>query len=167
MDERLKPLDIGAVFHSMLFAYQRSLADTLGTKATQTMLHLAMSYLEKVDTSTAIGSIKGRTPHAVLRKLGQLLVRSGLAGRVTVQKTEKGLVFNVEHCIFAEDVHKLLDPRDVTCPYGLLAMYLVQKNIGLSVADTLSMFTPTGSSTPIEADTESEVSRYLRAWATG
>jgi len=165
MDERLRELDVGALFHSLLFAYQRSLADTMGTKATQTMLPLAMSYLDKVDSTTAIGSIKGRTPEEVLTKLGQLLVRSRLAAGVSVKKTERGFVFSVENCIFADHVHRLLDPRDVTCPYGLIAMYLVQKNTGLPVADTLSTFTPTGSSTPIESSTESDVARYLRAWA--
>ena len=71
----------------------------------------------------------------------------------------------VKHCIFAEHIHELLQPRDVTCPYALLAMYLVKKNTGCQVEDNLSTFSKTDSLTLIKVVQEPDVLDHVREWA--
>ncbi len=165
MDEKFQQLDLAAMFHSLLFAYQKTLGDVMGTKATQALLPRVTSYLEKAGATTALGSIRSRNPEEALKQFGELLVRSGMVGEVSVHSAEGGFQFVVKHCMFAEHVHELLQPRDVTCPYALLAMFLVKKNTGREVEDSLSAFSKTDSHTPIKFVQEPDVLDHLREWA--
>jgi len=147
--EKLKPLDIGALFHSVLFAYQQGLADVIKTDTTTVVNHYMMPYLDAMSAHTPFGHIETGDVEKTLRTFGDLLVRSELAEDVVVEKTENGFNFKVKGCIFAEHIHPMLNPKDVTCPYGLLAFYLAEKSSGKRIAKTLSEFTLTDSYTQI------------------
>ena len=69
---------------------------------------------------------------------------------MAVEKTEKGFIFKVKECRFARRAHHLLEPKDVTCLYGILALYPAEKSRGKRVSKNLSEFTPTDSYTQIE-----------------
>ena len=55
-----------------------------------------------------------------------------------------------KECRFAGRVHHLLEPKDVTCLYGIMAFYLAEKSSGKKVAKALSEFTSTDAHTLVE-----------------
>jgi len=59
--------------------------------------------------------------------------------------------FLVDGCAFAKYAHDLLKPRDVACPYALVAMSIFQSVTGKKVKSNESYFTPNGAETIIEA----------------
>jgi len=164
MVDNLSQLDAAALFHSVLFAYQKALGDVLTTNTAQIVLPRMMPYLDRIRAHTEFKSIENEDPERTLRQFGDLLVRSKLAANVEVEKTKKGFVFAVKGCVFAGHIHKMLDPRDVTCPYGIIAYYLAERS-GMRVQKGLTTFTPWDSFTAIEQTMESEVAEDLRSWA--
>lgn len=102
-----------------------------------------------VSEHTPFGRVESGDVEKTLKNFGELLVKSELATDVDIEKVEGGFYFKVDGCIFAEHVHDLLNPRDVTCPYGLLVQYLAEKSSGKRVMKSLSDFTPTETYTLI------------------
>lgn len=139
------------LFHAVIFAFKQGLADVIQTDTTPVVIHYMMHYLDLVfENMPSPRLIEYGDVEETLWGLARLLVRSDLAEEVAVEKTEEGFNFRVEGCRFAGRVHHLLEPRDVTCLYGILAFYLAEKSSGRRVVKALSEFTPTDAQTPIE-----------------
>jgi len=85
-----------------------------------------------------------------LRKLADLLVDSGFVREADVEQEGERYVLNIDGCIFAEYVHSMLKPKDVTCPWAIFAMTVAPKTSERKVKISLSEFSPQGSKTPIE-----------------
>lgn len=147
----LAQLDVAALFHCVLFAYQKALRDILGPTPTSdfTLFH-AVPIIE-----TILGKASPELASAVdaddaLRKFAKLLVASVLVEKVEIKEEPERYTLVIDGCSFAEYVHDLLNPKDVTCPWGIIAMATVQRISKRSVRMSLSEFSPKGSVTPIE-----------------
>lgn len=150
MDEKTSPFNVSPIFHSILFAYQKGLADLAHTRYTTLVNQYMLPYLDSLFAKTDLGRIVTKDVETTLKNLADLLVSSEMVKDVSVEKMEKGFKFVVRECSFAEPTHDLLEPQDVTCPLGILATYLAEKCVGMSVRKTLSEFTSTDSSTMVE-----------------
>jgi hypothetical protein len=146
----LAQLDVVALFHSVLFSYQTALRDVLGQTASSVIIFHAVPTIE-----TILGKASPELASAVdaddaLRRFAKLLMASGLVERVEVKEEPAGYTLVVDGCSFAEHVHGLLNPKDVTCPWGIIAASAVQRISKRSVRMSLSEFSQKGSKTPIE-----------------
>lgn len=139
-----------ALFHSLLFACQRGLMESAGGEATRKLLPFVREYLERSGISGLLDETETDDPVDLLENLGEALAESNLIQSYEAMRTEKGLDFAAKGCVFAKKVHASLDPRDVTCPYGMLAIAIIEKRFGRCVNKAISTFTPSDSETSIE-----------------
>jgi len=150
-EQKLGLFDVAALFHSVLFALQKGLAEVMKTETVPVVTQYMMPFLEGVSHNTPFGRVlRYGDVEGTLREFGELLVRSELVKCVEVERTERGFLFKVKGCIFAEHIHGMLNPMDVTCPYGIIAFYLSERCSGMRVKKALSEFTSTDSYTPVE-----------------
>ena len=153
---REKPvdLDVAALFHSVLFAYQKVLRDAAGDLPTQTVTSLCVPVVEAALGKVAPGLTETDNVETALSKLGKLLVASKHAERAYVTKEGVSFVMNIEGCPFAAHAHDVLRPKDVTCPWGIIAMAIAKKVGKRETKLHFSDFTPTGAKTLIEFSSE-------------
>jgi hypothetical protein len=148
---KLGLLDVGTLFHAVLFSLQKGLAEVMKAETTPVVTQYMMPYLEEVAHRTPFGEIlEYGDAEETLKRFGELLVESELAESVEVERTDGGFLFKVNGCVFAEHIHEMLRPTDVTCPFGIIAFYLSERCSGKRVKKALSEFTPTDSYTSIE-----------------
>lgn len=147
--DSLSQLDLAALFHATLFGYQKVLRDGLGELPTATVTSLCVPVVEKILEKTSPQLLKSTGVDAALRRFGDLLTASQLAEGVNVESRGQRYVFRVDGCAFATQVHDMLRPTDVTCPYGILAAAIAHKVGGRGMKPSFSEFTATGSRTEI------------------
>jgi hypothetical protein len=146
----LNQLDVAAVFHSILFAYQRIIMDFLGEVPSSVITARTLHFVEKTIERASPTLANAEKMDVALRKLADLLVASGFVSKVDIEKEGERCILEIDGCAFAEHVHNMLKPKDVTCPWAIFAMSVVQKTSERRVKISLSEFTPLGSKTPIE-----------------
>jgi len=76
-----------------------------------------METIKKISEEYQIELIKGESVGEAFDNLSKLLVQSGM---VRIAKFEKlgadKYKWCIDGCIFGNSIHKLLSPKDVTCP---------------------------------------------------
>jgi len=147
--KKLTQLDVASLFHGVLFAYQKALKDVLGQTPSSLIAKQAIPIFERIDEKAALGLANTKSPDKALNKFAKLLMDSELAKKVSLEKHSQGYNFDVDGCAFASHVHDMLQPKDVTCPWAIIAMSIVQKTSNRKVEMSLSEFYPEGSKTPI------------------
>jgi hypothetical protein len=155
----------GAVlFHSLMFAYHKKMRSSQESDAASSVLSFIDEYLDRSDYARLV---EGEDYDAIdiLENFGELLVESHLIQSYEVLRIKGGLRFAVRGCVFAKKVHELLNPRGVTCPFGMLASSLIERKYGKSVADAQSSFTEYDSETDIELSSSSGIKEDLSSWA--
>jgi len=125
---KLAQLDVAAVFHSILFAYQRIIMDFLGEVSSSVLTARTMRLVERMIEKASPELAKAENADVALRKLADLLVDSGFVHKADVEKEGEKCILDIDGCIFAEHVHNMLKPKDVTCPWAIFAMSVIQKN---------------------------------------
>jgi len=148
--EKLDLLDVAAVFHNILFAYQRIIMDFLGETSSSVLTARTLHFVEKIVEEVSPELANAENVDIALRKLADLLVASEFVNKADIEKEGEKCVLNIDGCAFAEHVHNMLKPKDVTCPWAIFAMSLAQKTSKRKVKISLSEFNPLGSKTPIE-----------------
>ena len=141
------PINGAVLYHSLLFACQRGINDR---DAADAVLPLLGEYIGPTEIGRLLEGVEADDPVETLENLGELLVDSNLIRSFEVIKTGTGFRFIAESCVFAGNVHAQLDPVDVTCPYGLLALYLVERKFGKGAARGVSSFKTLDSETTID-----------------
>jgi len=151
MLDRVSLLQVFELFHGVFLAFKLGLADLIQTETTSVAIHHMVNYIDLVfESMPYFVRIEFGDVEKTLKGFAELLVRSELAKEVAVEKTEKGFIFKVKECRFARRSHHLLEPKDVTCLYGILIFYLAEKSSGKKVAKALSEFTSTDAYTLVE-----------------
>lgn len=151
-EKGLAQSDVGALFHSVLFAYQKALRDVLGEVSSSIITGRTVPIIEKIIGKASPGLVQAEDMDEALKKFADLLMASELAGRADVKKEGEKYILDIYGCVFAGHVHDMLDPKDVTCPWGIIAMSIAQKTNKQKVKMALSKFSPEGSRTPIELE---------------
>ena len=145
----LTQLDIATLFHGILFAHQKAILNMSYQSMSEMVSNYMIPNLDKVFEKIPV-DIKGENLVEILKDFGEMLVRAEAIESISVEKDDKVFRFTVNGCVYANHVHGLLNPSDVTCPFGLVAFYLAEKKTGFRVKKGLSQFTEDGSSTDIE-----------------
>ena len=146
-----KGLDIPTFFHTILFAYQKKLKDILGS-GEAVFVHPVLDTISLIEHEKGLNLIKGETLDEVFENFANEMKKTGAITEATFKKLGPDrYIFNVEGCAFAEYAHDLLRPKDVACPYALIAMSIFQSVTGKKVKNAESLFTSTGAGTIIEA----------------
>lgn len=147
---RLAELDVAALFHSILSAYRRTLRDLVGDAVTSTIAYRTIPIIESIIEKSSPELTNTDNTDDALKKFADLLVVSKLVSEDHLEKDGEKCVLDIGRCVFAEHVHSMLSPKDVTCPWAIIAMSMVQKISKQIVMLSLSEFSPLGTMTPIE-----------------
>ena len=124
--------------------------DFLGEVPTSVMTARSLHFVEKIIERASPDLAKAENADAALRKRADLLVTSEFVNKANVKKEGEKYILNIDGCMFAEHVHDMLKPKDVTCPWAIFAMSIAQKTSKRKVKISLSEFKSLGSKTPIE-----------------
>jgi hypothetical protein len=137
-------------FHTVLFAYQKSLKDILGS-GEAAFVHPILEYINLVTEKENRSLIENEDASKILGNFLEDLLKKGAVKWVNMDETDDGAyVFTVEGCSFSHVIHEFLDTTDTTCPFGLAVMAYLQLSTGKKVRPTYSEYTKTGTKTVIE-----------------
>ena len=144
-------LEIGTLFHSLLFSYQRGLKHHLGVRSTM-YIHPAINHLLEMDEEGGLKLDKSKTFEEAVSAFTDFLVRSKIVKQCTLENVgEDEYVFRVEGCIWSGKVHdREVSLKDVTCPFALVVMALYKKYKGQVAEETESEYFYNGTETIIE-----------------
>jgi len=149
--KKLDPQDFGSLLHGILFAYQKSVKEILGSGAT-IFVHPVLDIIQTINETTGVNLIKGRDIDEVFANLSETMPASGIVKEFRFEKLgPKRYILHVEGCVWAPHIHQELKPSDVVCPYALIAMSIFQKTTKTKIRVADSEYTKTGTNTIIEA----------------
>ena len=149
--KKLDPMDIGCLLHGILFVYQKSVKEILGTGAT-IFVHPVLDIIQTINEKAGINMIKGGDIDEVFANLSEIMPTSGMVNGFRFEKLgPKKYILHVEGCVWAPHIHEELKPSDVVCPYGLIAMSIFQETAKAKVRVADSEYTKDGTNTIIEA----------------
>lgn len=151
MSKEKPALDIPTFFHSILFSYQKKLKEILGS-GEAVFVHPVLDTFNTIERERELHLIDGESVDEVLNNFQDQLMKTGLVKKVKFEKIgPEKFLFSVDGCAFSDPCHKLLDPKDVTCTYALIAMALFQSVTGKKVKPAMSEFSSEGAKTIIES----------------
>jgi hypothetical protein len=110
-------LEVGTLYHSLLFSYQRALRLHMGPRADM-YVHPAIEHLLNMDDEGGLKLDKSKTFEEAVSAFTDFLVRSKIVKNFILEKVDEDqYVFRVEGCIWAGKVHtRQVSFKDVTCP---------------------------------------------------
>jgi hypothetical protein len=142
-------MEMSNLFHTILFAYQKSVKDILGT-GEACLIH---PILEKIlfVTHKQNETLIEEEPEKYLELFLENLLKNGTVKWVNITEASDGqYVFHVEGCKFSKDIHQFLNTKDTTCPLALVVMAFLELYAGEKVRPTDSTYSQTGTKTVIE-----------------
>jgi hypothetical protein len=144
-------LEVGTVYHSLLFSYQRGLRAYMGSGA-NTYVNPAIEHLLQMDEEGGLKLDSSRTFEEAVSAFTDFLARSKIVKNCTLEKVDEDkYVFRVEGCIWASKVHtRQVSLQDVTCPYALVVMALYKKYKGFVSSENESEYFSDGTETVLE-----------------
>ena len=143
-------LDIGAMFHGVLFAYQKTLASLAKEDEIKMLTEITLPIVEETISKAFPELAKHETPDEVFRWFADLLKASTLVRKISITKEGDKYVLDIDGCAFGDHVHSKLEPKDVTCPWAIIAVAMAKKTCEREVRIEYSDFTPSGAITLIE-----------------
>ena len=151
VQKKLDPMDIGTLLHGILFAYQKSVKEIMGTGAA-IFVHPVLDIVQTIQEKTGVNLIKGADIDEVFANLSEIMPTSGIIRGFRFEKLgPKKYILHVEGCFYAPHIHEELKPSDVVCPLALIAMSIFQETAKAKVRVADSEYTTDGSKTIIEA----------------
>jgi len=147
-EDRLpQPVDL---LHSSLIAYQLALRDILGS-GWATFVHPVLENFTKLNEAIGINLEKGGNLDQAFQNFSNIIQSAGLVRELRFERLGKQKYYvHVEGCVWAPQVHKKLNPKDLTCPFALMAMSIFQNSSHKKVKLTTSEYFPEGTKTLIE-----------------
>jgi hypothetical protein len=142
--------NIGTIFHNLLFAYQKSLKNILNS-GSEIFVDPVINLLLQIEEEEKFKLVNSKTLEEALQNFADFLVKAKVVRASSFEKMgDEKYIFRVEGCIWANHVHKMLNPKDIICPYGLVAIALYKKFTGNKVNDRESRYYSNGSETTLE-----------------
>ncbi len=149
-EKRLEELDIGTLFHCILFAYQKSLKDILGT-GSAVFVHPVLNIIARINEKRGVNLVEGEGIDEVFDNLSRIIQKTGIVKEYRFEKVApERYVLHVDGCFWAPHIHEELKPRDVTCPLALLAMSVFESVLKGQVKVSDSEYLRDGTETVIE-----------------
>jgi hypothetical protein len=142
-------LNVPALFHAILFAYQKKLHEVLDS-GDAIFVHPVLETISKIDKKSGLSMIRGGSLAEIFENFAKDLEASKVVEKAWFEKNgAESYTFYIEGCAFAAATHDLQKPKDVVCPIALVAMSIFQSVTGKKVQLTESEFTSDGCKTPI------------------
>ena len=144
-------LEIGTLFHSLLFSYQRGLRKYMGERS-NAYIHPAISHLLEMDEEGGLKLSNSKNFEEALQAFTNFLVRTKMVKKCTLDNIGRdNYIFRVEGCIWSGKVHtRQVSLKDVTCPYALAAMALYKKYKGFASSENESEYFYNGTETVLD-----------------
>lgn len=143
-------VDMCNFFHTILFAYQKSVKDILGS-GEAVLIHPILDKIILVITKQNLSVAKEETFDKTLENFLEEILKKGAVKWVGFEEIEdKKYLFSVKGCSYSKHIHELLNTKDTTCPLALAVMAFLQSSTGKKVRPTESEYTKTGTKTIIE-----------------
>jgi len=150
MKEGLDQSDIGTLLHGILFAYQKTVKDTLGTGAA-IFVHPVLNIVKGISKRTGVNLINGSNIDEVFENLSKVMSTTNLVAGFRFEKLcPNTYMLCIEGCVWAPHIHNELKPKDVTCPYALIAMSIFEEALKCKVKVADSEYLEDGCRTRIE-----------------
>jgi hypothetical protein len=142
-------VNVPALFHTVLFAYQKKLKEVLGT-GEAIFTHPILKLIGEIDREKNLVNFRGKTTAEILENFAQDLVASKVVEKAWFEGSgQEEFVFHIEKCAFASQTHDSLKPKDVVCPLALVGMSIFTSVTNKKVRLTESEFTDDGCTTSI------------------
>jgi hypothetical protein len=150
MEKKLEAEDIGTLLHGILFAYQKSVKDILGTGAS-IFVRPILDIVKTINERAGVNLIKGDNIDEVFDNLSKVMQTTGIMQGFRFEKLASAkYVLHIEKCVWAPHVHADLEPEDVTCPFALISMAIFEKVLKNKVKVNDSEYSKDGTATIIE-----------------
>lgn len=149
-EEKLDQFDVAAIFHGILFAYQKTVMNFLGETPSSVITAQTIPVIEEIIERASPSLTNVEKAEEALRRLVDLLRASGFVGEARIEMKDGKCILDIDGCIFADHMHSMLKTKDVTCPWAIFAMSVIQKTTKRRVKISLSEFSTLGSRTHIE-----------------
>lgn len=147
---RSQMLDVGTIYHNLLFSYQRSLKNYLGSRSGG-YISPTLEHLLSTEEQGGLKIGNSETFEEALMNFTDFLVKGKIVKACNFEKIdEEKYIFKVEGCIWAGKVHKQVNTEDVTCPYAMVAMALYRKFKGIMAEENGSEYHGNGTETILE-----------------
>lgn len=149
-EKHLELVAVSSLFHGILFAYQKSVREILGT-GHAVFVHPTLTIIKEIKEKIGVNLVKGENIDEAFRNLSEIMRASGFVGEYRLQKlAPQKYILYVDNCTWAEHIHDMLKPKDVTCPLALIAMVVFEEFTKGKIKVADSKYTATGTMTPIE-----------------
>jgi hypothetical protein len=144
-------LSIAALFHGLLFAYQKATKDVLGSGC-EVFVHPTLEILKEIDGKEGLHLFKNGSLDEAIGAFSNMLLEAKAVREFSFKKVghEKYLL-KIDGCIWARHIHEMLKPKDVTCPLALVVMAIFRKHIGDKVEESESKYLTEGTETEIKS----------------
>ena len=144
-------LDIGALYHDLLFSYQRAQRLYHGQRGSNYVLQSTLNFLSRIEEQGRIDISNSQNFEEAISKFADFLKKGKIIKSFTLDQLDQDqYTIRVEGCIFAGKVHKMVNTKDVTCPYAMVAMSLFNKFKGKPAIERESTYFEDGTQTIIE-----------------
>ena len=142
--------DVGTLLHGMLFAYQKAVKDVLGT-GSAVFVHPILEIVRRIGGRTGVNLMSGSNVDEVFANLSTIVPTAGIMKAFRFEKLgHQRYVVHVEECVWAPHIHHELKPKDVTCPFALLAMAVFEEATKGKIRVMDSEYSQNGTKTTIE-----------------
>lgn len=114
-------------------------------------VHPVLETIRRVNEKRGVNLIEGENLDEVFQNLSRKILKTELVKEFRFERIGlERYVLHVDGCVWACHIHEELKPKDVTCPYALVAMSIFEGVANKRVKVTDSEYTETGTKTKIE-----------------
>ena len=152
VDEKfaLKVERIAEFMHEILFAYQKSMREILGSGSIA-FLHPSLDIINRIHKQTGKGLIECHNTDEAFEIMSKTFSNSGIVREFQFEKiAPQKYVLHINGCIWAPHIHNDFKPKDLTCPFALIAMAAFEEVTKTKVKAAYSEYLENGSITKIE-----------------
>src|SRR3972149_2532278 len=97
-------LDVGTIYHNLLFSYQRSLKLHLGSRSA-IYVHPTLEHLLRMEEDGGLKLADSKTFEEAVSAFGDFLAKGKIVRNCYLEKIEEDkYVFRVEGCIWSENI---------------------------------------------------------------
>ena len=140
---------IALFMHEILFAYQKSMREILGS-GSAVFLHPTLDTLNKINKQARKSLTEGKNIDQIFGILAKTFSNTGIVKELRFEKiAPKKYVLYVNGCVWAPHIHNNLKPKELICPFALIAMAVFGDVTKSKVKTVDSEYLENGSRTEI------------------
>jgi hypothetical protein len=144
-----KAEEIAVFMHELLFAYQKTLKDILGSGAA-VFLQPTLNIINKINKQAQNSLNENKDVDEAFDALSKSFLKSEIVKEFRFEKIAPlKYVLHIRGCVWAPHIHNSLKPKELTCPFALIGMAVYGKVTKTKVNPADSEYFEDGSRTEI------------------